>query len=179
MPAALSSSASRMPSRCAAELSISVRMGSATPARVAQVVGQTKDVVDLPARVAGAECVEYGGHSEGRPEKWSDTVVGHVADGKGLGAGGDVVVLDQRWAHHSPHSGYCRFLDHVPPAVARVRSVMHDRISINVEAGAQGNIAFLSAGGRRVNLPFGRRLARAPFGTRWWNRSSPSSWRRG
>jgi len=91
-----------------------------------------------------------------------------VADGKGLGAGGDVVVLDQRWAHHSPHSGYCRFLDHVPPGVARIRSVMHDRISINVEAGAQGNIAFLSAGGRRVNLPFGRRLARAAFGTRWW-----------
>ena len=103
----------------------------------------------------------------------SDTVVGQVGDGKALGAGGshvgaNVVVLDQRWAHHSPHSGYCRFLDHVPPGVARVRSVMHNRISINVEAGTQGNVAFLSVGERRVNLPFGRGLARAPFATRWW-----------
>lgn len=82
-------------------------------------------------------------------------------------AGANVVILDERWIHHSPHSGYGRFIEHIPEADV-IRYVMRGRASISIKQRAPGNSAYLKLDGHQIKIPFDQALMRAVLTNRYW-----------
>lgn len=80
-----------------------------------------------------------------------------------------MVVVDERWSHHSPHSGYCHFVDYLPGA-ATIRYVLSNgsKNCVAVTTVPDSETALLWVGDRAFRLPISRRFIRERLSNRGW-----------
>jgi glycosyltransferase involved in cell wall biosynthesis len=77
------------------------------------------------------------------------------------------VIVDQRWPHHSPHSGY-HFINHIPGA-ATISCVTHgDRGAIALKRTPDGESPRLRIRGRWVQVPLSKPLLKGILSGRYW-----------
>jgi glycosyltransferase involved in cell wall biosynthesis len=78
-----------------------------------------------------------------------------------------VTIVDETWAHHSAHSGYRHFIDHIPDA-ATVPYVMRDRWHFEHRHTRRGRVSRLHVGDHDLPLPFVERVLGRVLRNRPW-----------